>query len=208
MAWRLAKSLLTLREQINAAAPRRSRASDGSIGNAEHATRDSDHNPWLPGEVVSAIDITHDPAGGMDTDVLAAALIASHDPRIKYIIRNRRILSSTVSPWQWRPYSGANPHDKHMHISVQTDPAKYDSVALWAIGTHAPSGAPAPIERPTLRKGASGELVAQVQRALGVVGDFGPATEFAVKKFQANHKLHVDGVIGPYTWDKLEEFLK
>jgi hypothetical protein len=46
MAWRVARSLEVLLGQFNAACPGRSKASDGSIGDAAHATRDSDHKPW------------------------------------------------------------------------------------------------------------------------------------------------------------------
>jgi hypothetical protein len=40
--------------------PERSKESDGSIGNAEHSARQSDHNPDQFG-IVRAIDITNDP---------------------------------------------------------------------------------------------------------------------------------------------------
>jgi hypothetical protein len=36
-------------------------------------------------------------------------------------------------------------------------------------------------------------------------GSFGPETEKAVKKFQDNHNLDNDGVVGPQTWAKLAE---
>jgi hypothetical protein len=67
MAWRPAKSLIQLRDQINQIAPNRSKASDGTIGDAAHASRASDHNPWVregDAGVVTAIDITHDPDDG------------------------------------------------------------------------------------------------------------------------------------------------
>ncbi|PND27621.1 S8 family serine peptidase [Sinorhizobium sp. M4_45] len=134
--WRVAESLKALRAQVNARAPDRSKASDGSIGDAAHATRKSDHNPWIVDGVVgvvTAIDITHDPAGGCDAGVLAEALRAGRDPRVKYVIWNRRIMSSTKQPWTWRPYAGRNAHTKHVHISVQPDKARYDNVKPWMI---------------------------------------------------------------------------
>lgn len=56
--------------------------------------------------------------------------------------------------------------------------------------------------RPTLRRGARGDDVRAVQRAVKVTvdGDFGPATEAAVKRFQQARGLTADGVVGPATW--------
>lgn len=131
--WRLASSLLTLRGQVDARAPQRSRTHDGTIGDAAHASRKSDHNPNGAG-VVTAIDLTHDPAGGLDCAALADALVKSRDPRIKYIIFRGRIASSKVQPWTWRPYTGANRHDKHLHLSVDAGPSRYDDPGKWGIG--------------------------------------------------------------------------
>lgn len=137
MAWRLAKSLETLRSQVNAAYPGRDKSADGSIGDAAHASRASDHNPWVKDGktgIVTAIDITHDPKVGLDSGKLADALRASRDPRIKYIISNRRICSGAggTSPWRWRKYNGANPHNHHVHLSVESNKSLYDSVEPWA----------------------------------------------------------------------------
>jgi hypothetical protein len=134
--WRVAESLQRLLAEINAMAPNRSKASDGSIGDALHQTRDSDHNPWVVDGgmgVVTARDFTHDPKNGCDAQAIADAIVASRDPRVKYIIWNRRICSSQVQPWTWRKYSGANPHNKHVHISVLPQKAKYDDVSDWQI---------------------------------------------------------------------------
>lgn len=65
----------------------------------------------------------------------------------------------------------------------------------------------------TIRKGNYGESVKTCQTILqklgydlgicGVDGDFGQATEKAVKAFQKDHGLKVDGVVGEKTWGAL-----
>jgi hypothetical protein len=134
--WLLAASLQRLRENVDALAPLRSKRSDGSIGDAAHASRDSDHNPWVEAGgmgVVTAIDITNDPVNACDAARLAESIREARDPRVKYVIWNRRIFSATVQPWQWRPYGGSNPHDHHMHISVQAEPGGFDDAADWRV---------------------------------------------------------------------------
>ena len=68
---------------------------------------------------------------------------------------------------------------------------------------------------PMLQKGSRGETVKALQILLigtepgyscgryGVDGDFGSATENAVRNFQRNNGLEVDGIAGPITWAKL-----
>ena len=66
---------------------------------------------------------------------------------------------------------------------------------------------------PTLRKGSKNQYVKKAQQLLqergynlgicGVDGDYGTATEAAVKAFQKDHGLTVDGVTGPKTWEML-----
>lgn len=141
MAWRLAKSLDVLRAQINARHPDRSKISDGTIGDTAHAARTSDHNPNAAG-VVTAMDITHDPAHGVDTWKLAEVLRQNKDPRIKYVISNGRIFSSKVSPWQWRKYTGANAHAHHIHVSVSSEATVYDNDAPWKLDGGAATAPP------------------------------------------------------------------
>lgn len=52
-----------------------------------------------------------------------------------------------------------------------------------------------------LRTGARGEGVKILQEALGITADgiFGPGTENALKRWQANNNLVVDGIAGPNT---------
>jgi lysozyme family protein len=134
--WRVAKSLEVLRDQVNAAYPGRRKENDGTIGDAAHQARTSDHNPWVKDGavgVVTALDITHDPAHGVDTYAIAETLRRNRDRRIKYVISNRRIFSSQLRAWEWHPYTGANPHDHHVHISVLPNKAFYDDRSPWRL---------------------------------------------------------------------------
>lgn len=56
--------------------------------------------------------------------------------------------------------------------------------------------------RPTLRRQSAGPWVKVVQSRLGLNEDgiFGPHTEAAVRKFQRDHELVPDGIVGPKTW--------
>lgn len=66
---------------------------------------------------------------------------------------------------------------------------------------------------PTLKRGSTGEYVSLLQAKLlnkgydigryGVDGDFGSATLAAVKAFQRDNGLTVDGIVGKNTWAKL-----
>ena len=69
------------------------------------------------------------------------------------------------------------------------------------------------VELPVLRKGDKNESVKALQIILfgngygmegyGADGSFGGATERAVKRYQTDKKLEVDGVVGPATWGAL-----
>jgi putative chitinase len=54
-----------------------------------------------------------------------------------------------------------------------------------------------------LKKGDNNENVKLLQRKLGVdpVGNFGPATEAAVKAWQSKNGLTADGIVGEKTWN-------
>ena len=142
--WRAANALVALREQVNARAPNRKKASDGTIGDERHcghANATSDHCPRvLDGavRVVCALDITHDPDNGCDAHAIAEQIRQSEDVRVKYIISNSRISNfkptGGAKAWAWRPYSGSNPHKKHCHISVRPEAALFDNTTAWTIG--------------------------------------------------------------------------
>jgi hypothetical protein len=146
-SWRAAKSLVALRDQVNAKFPGRKKDSDGTIGDQAHCGNGgtSDHCPLIrEGNVgiVTAMDITHDPSSGCDSEKLAEAIRRSKDPRVKYIISNRKIASAApmngVGPFEWRPYTRPNPHSKHVHVSVKgikgdASTPGYDTISPWTI---------------------------------------------------------------------------
>lgn len=146
-SWRVAESLDVLLREVNTRWPGRPDDSDGSVGDAGHATRTSDHNPWVippKGGVVTARDFTEWTVAGVEmNDVLVEHLRASHDPRIKYVISDGRMFSSYPTSrcpaWEWRTYSGSNDHRKHVHVSVQPAPGLFDSTAPWGLLAPAPT---------------------------------------------------------------------
>ena len=116
---RLSKALIQLREQADDAYPDRDRRSDGTIGDAKHSTRKSDHNPDPDSGIVRAIDLDADFTKSISTAAYIADQIriaAKSDKRIAYVIFNRKIASAR-SLWKWRKYTGVNPHTNHIHIS-------------------------------------------------------------------------------------------
>ena len=149
MAYRLAKSLVKLRDQINAIAPVRSKASDGWIGDASHFATGSasDHNPWISFGgigIVTGMDITHDPTHGCDVWEIAQAIAASKDSRLKYLIYTGGvggkpgILSQTVSPWKWRERM-SDDHPHHLHISVNSNSGDFDNTKSWSLSRYSQS---------------------------------------------------------------------
>ncbi|MDT8915792.1 hypothetical protein [Amycolatopsis sp. PS_44_ISF1] len=151
MTWRNCNASLTLVAAVNARWPGRDKASDGTIGDAAHASRTSDHNPWVVVDgvgVVRARDIDKD---GIDAGWLAEELRklgAAGDPRLAgggYVIWNRRITSDDFS--RWTPYNGSNPHTQHVHVSFSRNRAGFDSNAPWGFLGGVTSN-PAPAGRP------------------------------------------------------------
>lgn len=225
MAWRLAKSIKTLLDQVNAEDPHRRKDSDGGIGDAGHQNRTSDHNAYIVVKgmgVVRAYDFTHAPETGFDAYAFAEMLLKNKDPRIRYIISNRKIASGKdgPQPWKWREYKcppNKNPHSHHTHVSVTEAEAEFDNPKQWNLGglvaeaaanaAEANNYVPPPA---TLRIKARGELVKKMQAGIGLKGAqvdgwFGANTEKALKEFQAAHDLVVDGICGAQCWEAINK---
>jgi hypothetical protein len=203
MAWRLAKSLETLRSQINTHYPKRSKVSDGTIGDAAHAKTKSDHNPKEG--VVCAFDITNDPKNGPDLVGLVPLLLKDH--RTRYVIFNSRIYNPSIQAGAARTYSGKNAHRKHLHLSVNW--TYKDQTQDWTL---APTGsAPAPVAPgPAMTLKEIQSALLSLGYAPGKVdGILGKKTVAAVKAFQTKAKiLKVDGIPGPMTVRALQKALE
>lgn len=139
---------VTLREQLNERFPKRDKRSDGWIGNAEHASRRSDHNPDKRGWV-HALDIDEDFGAPGDAEVFASQLIAycraglDHG-RILNVVYENRVASGTFQRtfWTWRPDPRLG-HTSHIHISF-TQAAEQDGRPfLLPIFANAPTPPPA-----------------------------------------------------------------
>lgn len=139
------KGLDKLLAQIDEAAPNRSKASDGSIGDEAHQGTSSKHNPEDtedsqdrndPDNQVDARDFTHDPANNADMHVVSESIRQSRDARVYLVIFDGEQFSSYAKdgypPFTWRPYYGENKHRQHMHIEVND--YHNDDTSPWKIG--------------------------------------------------------------------------
>jgi hypothetical protein len=111
--------------QATALAPTRKKASDGLLPSAAHikASPDSDHNTGL------AVDLTHDTKKGIDcVDIFEKV---KEDARVEYIIFQGKIWSKARAKEGNRKYTGSNPHNKHLHISIKPELSKDTSPWFW-----------------------------------------------------------------------------
>jgi len=111
--------------QATALFPKRKKLSDGLLPSLAHqkASPNSDHNTGL------AVDLTHDPENGVDCAQIFEKL--KEDERVSYLIFNKKIWSRQYAKRGNRPYTGSNPHTKHLHISINPDSANDTSPWFW-----------------------------------------------------------------------------
>ena len=203
MPYFLSPALARFRDEINARWPSRSKVSDGWIGDASHAARYSSHNPlWSASGrwsgVVRAIDVTND----SEEMRLAVVKAAVGHPACWYVISKGVIYSRTYG-WVPRRYTGSNPHNSHVHISLSENSVAWDSAVPWL---------PKPAEQPAPRqivkvqpRAVSLKVVRnQFMRAAGLM-DGKPAPRNAVRRVQRSlnatvgARLSVDGIAGERT---------
>ena len=223
MSWHLAPALDQLRAEVNALWPNRSKASDGTIGDAAHSARTSDHNPNAR-RSVNAIDIT---ASGIDTGKLINA--AKAHPSVRYIIHRGRIMNRDIGNFQSRRYGGSNPHNTHVHISIYQSATAERRTQSWGLANAKGGGTSGGGNRygnPKAKhelgsRGLSlydaGTDVADLQQRLkklkrytgGTVdGYYGPAVKSAVERYQRSRGLTADGIAGPKTIKALKSGAK
>ena len=101
--------------QATALRPHRKKNSDGLLPSAAHLKQnpDSDHNTGY------AVDLTHDPVFGIDCKIAYDNL--KSDFRVKYLIFKGRIWTPQRGE---QPYTGPNPHNHHLHISIKETAGK------------------------------------------------------------------------------------
>jgi hypothetical protein len=111
--------------QATAISPLRMKASDGLLPSQAHIKQSptSDHNTGL------AVDLTHDPKKGIDCVDIFQKL--KEDKRVKYLIFKGKIWSVERAAEGDREYSGSNPHNKHLHISINDGMGKDTSPWFW-----------------------------------------------------------------------------
>jgi hypothetical protein len=116
---------LAVLRQATAIAPLRMKASDGLLPSQAHIKQspDSDHNTG------HAVDLTHDPKHGIDCEEIFEKL--KEDKRVKYLIFKGQIWSREKSKLGNRRYTGSNPHNKHLHISIESSMATDTSPWFW-----------------------------------------------------------------------------
>lgn len=109
--------------QATALFPKRKKLSDGLLPSLAHqkASPNSDHNTGL------AVDLTHDPARGVDCAEIFEKL--KEDDRVSYLIFQGKIWSRKYAKRGNRKYTGSNPHNKHLHISIL--PAHANDTSPW-----------------------------------------------------------------------------
>lgn len=203
MAWRRARSLVVLEREIQQVAPG---TTVWDIGDQDHQTRASDHNPNAAG-VVCAVDVLGD--AGLDLAHLAET-VRTGGPAGKYVIYRDRIASASRG-WRWRAYGGA--FHSHVHVSVGRGPdgastGPYDDTSPWGLAEGSD-------DMLGLSKGDRGPAVRTLQIMIwkagadpgprdGIYGEATSAGLLAVRKSVGSGASNGD-TVGPYALAQLHE---
>lgn len=231
--WYLNRFLTSWRDAVNAKYPKRTKRSDGTIGNAAHQAESfSEHNPDKDGSVdawdmdVNLLGSSND-TGSLEELAAIEALKADFErqPGAQLWIHRGQIANKDIGGWRRRDYHGANAHMHHVHWQSDGDGERkpmvgsLDDEIVDAINVVARTEAAKVIPAWPHRNAAwFGTKDAEryhptVYRAqsrlrsrgwrVGVDGYYGPHTKRIVVAFQAEKGLDVDGKLGRQTWRAL-----
>lgn len=169
-----------------------------TIGDASHLSHDSEHNPEPDGSAPGADAGEVDAAdfmpgkGGVTMDTLRDLrndLLEVRDARLFYMIIDKEIVSSVVSPWKVRHYGGK----KHSHLHLSVNDRFKANIEPWDIDGKGDAVARTYTMRPV--DGLLPELRVGDEDQAGKTG--------YIRRVQALLGVEQDGVYGPETARKL-----
>lgn len=234
--WYLNRFLTSWRDAVNGHYPSRGKASDGTIGNAAHQAESfSEHNPDRDGSVDAFdmdVNLFGSSVGTGNADELRQLETLKAEfqrlPESQLWIHRGRIANRDIENWKRRRYSGASPHDHHVHwqsrssmetvpvsayvlddvVTAINNPARlvaYTSALVpeWPLALTASFGVHSgtPPYYKTVER-AQRRLHERGWRVI-IDGRLGPATGRILTAFQREKRLSVDGRLGPQTWRAL-----
>lgn len=217
MEWTLTKGLQNLINQVNTRWPDRDKSTDGTVGDANHASGTSGHNPddsafnnaeW-DGD---ADDLSEVRAWDMDADLRDPGTTTQelvdhirHLPGVgsvlRYIIFNRKIYRSATG-FAPEAYTGPSPHTGHVHFSGARSQAADENTTfnfrLEEVGDMGLTEA----QTKDAAKAAFVEVLAEAYRAaIGKAPDEGSADVRAKNRSARNYRDFLRGVVGGPTED-------